>query len=128
MRLLLDTHAFYWWLEEPSRLPAETSGFLSSSDTDVLVSVVSIYEIASKARINKLKTAVINVGQLPAVIKKEGFTLLSIRADHALLAGSMEGDLRDPFDRLLAAQAIVEEVPLVSKDRAMRQFGCEILW
>lgn len=128
MRLLLDSHALYWWWEAPERFNPATLDLLRSADTIVFASVVSLFELANKARVNKLATAILKLPELPAEIEAEGFGLLSVSSEHALLAGQLPGEHRDPFDRLLAAQSLVEKLALVSCDRAVHQFGCEVVW
>lgn len=128
MRVLLDTHVLYWWWEEPQRIPPATLSLLQSPDCGVIVSAVSAFELANKARINKPQTAALKMPDLARELLTEGFDLLPVSVDHALLAGSMEGEHRDPVDRLLAAQSVLEQLPLVTRDQALTAFGCEVIW
>lgn len=128
MRLLLDTHALLWWWTDDARLSGRVRGLISSEETDVLVSAASAWEIATKHRLGKLGLTDSLVQRYPALLAADGFTQLPITAEHALVAGSYPQPHRDPFDRMLAAQAEVERLPLASCDAAMAQFGVEVVW
>jgi len=116
--LLLDTHTFAWWLGNPERLSATARREIARLGPRILVSAVSIYEMALKHRRGHwLEVAVIvadPVGQIVA----EGMEALPLQLAHARAAGALDWDHRDPFDRMLAAQAIAEDATLVSADRA----------
>jgi PIN domain nuclease of toxin-antitoxin system len=116
---LLDTHALLWLLGEPRRLPGPLLDELSESETTLLVSAASAMEIATKHRIGKLPDAGPLIATWAARIGELGSSELPITAEHALRAGALDWPHRDPFDRLLAAQAIVENVPLVTDDDVM---------
>jgi PIN domain nuclease of toxin-antitoxin system len=126
---LLDTHALLWLIGEPERVPAETRDTLALESTTILVSAVSALEVATKHRIGKLPEGGVVAATWEdrlADLDAEG---LPVSARHALLGGSLEWDHRDPFDRLLVAQALVENVPLVSADAVMRGMpGLQLLW
>lgn len=128
MRLLLDTHAFLWAVMEPRLLSAKVRRLLEDSTTATVVSAASAWEIATKFRLGKLPGAAAVVADYAAAIRGMQAQPLAIRDNHALLAGSLPQAHRDPFDRLLVAQAEIEGLMLVSKDRALRQFGIELLW
>lgn len=126
MKLLLDTHAYLWWVRNDPSLSEHARSLIGSQD--VLVSAVTALELAIKTRVGKLPGGEEIAADMPAAIIEEGFEKLDVTVEHARLAGLMPGQHRDPFDRLLAAQARIENVPLLTVDGAFRQFGVEILW
>ncbi|WP_125777022.1 type II toxin-antitoxin system VapC family toxin [Antribacter gilvus] len=113
---LLDTHTLIWLLGTPHRLPAELRDELARGENRLLVSAVSAMEVATKVRLGKLDEARFLVSTWEQRVADLRAEELRISAPHALLAGSMGWDHRDPFDRLLAAQSLVENVPLVTRD------------
>ena len=127
-RLLLDTHALLWWLAEPTRLSTRAHASIGDPENQVLVSSASAWELATKVRLGKLEIANPLLADLPAVLADQGFELLPIQFRHGLRAGGYEQAHRDPFDRLLAAQAELEQLTLVSVDPALQAFPCKLLW
>lgn len=128
MRLLLDTHAFLWWLDGDRKLPARARRLIGSDENEVLVSAASAWEIATKVRIGKLPGAVDVASDLASCIRSQRFTPLSVEVVHAQTAGLLTWAHRDPFDRMLAAQCLVEGLPLVSMDEAFDQTSVRRLW
>lgn len=128
VNLLLDTHAFLWAVMQPRLLSAKIRRLLEDPATEAIVSAASAWEIATKFRLGKLPGAAAVVADYAAAINGLQAQPLAIRDNHALLAGGFPQAHRDPFDRLLVAQAEIEGLTLVSKDRALRQFGVELLW
>lgn len=128
MKLLLDTHVFLWALMVPENLSPSVRALLEDDDTGVFVSAVSAWEISTKYRLGKLPGAARVVADYPKAISGLQAEPLPITTAHALKAGLWSAPHRDPFDRMLAAQAAVESLPLVTTDRAMRQFGVQLLW
>jgi PIN domain nuclease of toxin-antitoxin system len=128
MRLMLDTHALLWWLFDDARLSPTVRGLVGDRGNEVLVSSASGWEIAIKYRLGKLPSAAVLVQDLPGWVAKAGFAELPIRLAHAQRAGMWPQDHRDPFDRMLAAQSSVEDLPLVSSDTALRGFGITLVW
>lgn len=128
MRLLLDTHAFLWALLEPEKLTPATRELLQATSTDIVVSVASAWEITSKYRLGKLPGAAAVVDDYAAAIRGLQATELEIKRTHVLRAGSFPQAHRDPFDCMLAAQAEIEHLPIVSRDNAFAQFGVKLLW
>jgi len=114
MRLLLDTHALLWWLADDDRLGPRARDLIEDPGNDVLISVVSLWEIVVKVRVGKLDASIEDI--LDA-IEREGFTLLSIRGAHLLGLTDLPMHHRDPFDHLLTAQAIAEQATFVSEDQ-----------
>lgn len=128
MKLLLDTHTLLWWLEGDRKLSQPVRRLIGNSSTEVLVSAASVWEIATKARIGKLPGALkIATGLLDAVAG-QGFTPLAITLAHSQRAGWLPGAHRDPFDRMLAAQALELDVPIASTDRVFEGYGLRRIW
>jgi PIN domain nuclease of toxin-antitoxin system len=128
VRLLLDTHALLWWLAEPERLSPVAHAAIADGNNQVLASAASGWEIATKARLGKLPAASELVDDLPHLLASQGFELLPITLRHGLHAGGYAMPHRDPFDRLLAAQAELDRLTLVSLDPALQAFPCRVLW
>ncbi len=125
---LLDTHTLIWWLGETELLTMAAFDIMSDRTIDVYVSAVSAMEIATKFRIGKLPKARKFAGRIDAVIAEEGFLPLQLTAAHGDLAGSFVSSNNDPWDRLLAAQAKLENLTLVSNDRKMDEFEISLSW
>lgn len=128
MRLLLDTHAFLWWVADSSRLSVRARGLIAEIDNAVLVSAASAWEVATKHRIGKLPEANDLALDVAGVIADQGFEELSITVADAERSGRLPGPHRDPFDRMLAAQAIGRNLALVSKDSAFDHYAVQRLW
>ena len=128
MRLLLDTHAFLWWVADSPRLSARVRGLIAELDNPVFVSAASAWEVATKYRIGKLPDAARLALDVAGVIEAQGFEELSITVADAERSGRLPGPHRDPFDRMLAAQAIGRNLALVSKDPAFDHYAVQRLW
>ncbi|MCP5143152.1 MAG: type II toxin-antitoxin system VapC family toxin [Gammaproteobacteria bacterium] len=128
MKLLLDTHALLWWLDGDDRLSRISRELLAEESNLALVSAASAWEIATKVRIGKLPGAVEVAERFVEVVKAQDFGFLSISAEHAQRAGLLPGEHRDPFDRMLIAQAQVEGLALVSNEKLFDQFGVRRIW
>ena len=125
--LLLDTHIFLWWLFNDPCLPLEIRRVIEDINNPVHVSAASVWEISTKFRIGKLPEAASVAKNVPLWITKAGFQPLAVTAEHAQLAGSWDIDHRDPFDRMLAAQAKLEGMVLATMDAAMELFSINLL-
>jgi PIN domain nuclease of toxin-antitoxin system len=125
---LLDTHALIWWLGEAELLTMRSFDVISDGSIDTYVSAVSAMEISTKYRIGKLPKAARYAGRIGKVIAEEGFIPLDVTSAHADLAGSFESANNDPWDRLLAAQAKLERLTLISNDSRMDDFGISQFW
>lgn len=125
--LLLDTHALLWWFNDPDSLTSKAYNAIDAGGR-VLVSSVSIYEIAFKNRLGKLGAANHLLADLDSRLEGQGFGTLAIDHRHALAAGRLDPRHRDPFDRLLMAQALVERVELVSNEKLFESYGVRRLW
>ena len=128
MRLLLDTSAVLWWFAADAMLSITARNLLSRADTIVLVSAASAWEICTKVRIGKLPTAHELCENFSGFLDQHQFEPLAVTVEHGRLAGRMPGAHKDPFDRMLAAQALIEGVPLVTNDPAFAGFGVTMVW
>ncbi len=128
MRLLLDTHALFWWLTEPTQMTVAAYAAIESDGAEVFVSSVSCWEIAIKVEAGKWPEAARLLDSFDDQLKKAAFLLLPIAVSHARTAGVMQSPYRDPFDRLLAAQALIEGLTLVTADAKVATLGAPVLW
>lgn len=128
MRYLLDTHTLIWWGLDLSKLGAGARAILTTGDGDFFVSAASVWEIATKWRIGKLRELADPQLQIPALMIENGFQSLAVTNEHAMRGGLLEGDHRDPFDRLIAAQAIAEQLVVITRDPKIAAFGCAVIW
>ena len=128
MRYLLDTHALFWWGYFPELLPPRVREIIGDPDVRVFASAVSAYEMSYKHHRGRWPEVQPLVSAFEEVVAAEGFDLLPLSAVHAIRAGSYGTEHRDPFDRMLAAQAVVEGLTLVSRDRWLRGMGAEVVW
>ncbi len=126
-KLILDTHIFLWWLFDDARLSARLREVLRNPQQPVLVSSASVWEITTKYRLGKLPEASDVARNVPEWIVKAGFSPLPISPSHAQLAGEWNHRHRDPFDRMLAAQAKIEGLPLATDDAMLQSFAIETL-
>jgi PIN domain nuclease of toxin-antitoxin system len=127
-RLLIDTHVLLWWLDGDKRLVRKPRQLVQSEGNDILVSAATVWEITTKARIGKLPGALAVAADVPACLADQGFMPLSITVEHAQIAGNLPGPHRDPFDRMLIAQAQAERIPIVSIDAAFDSYGVTRIW
>ena len=128
MRLLLDTHAFLWWFAGDSQLSKNAQDAIQTEENDVLVSAATVWEIATKHRLGKLPEAEELVLDLAGYMENQHFTEMPISLQHALRAGSLPGSHGDPFDRMLIAQAISNDLMLVSNETLFDRYGVRRLW
>lgn len=123
--MLLDTHVFLWWLFGDTHLPDGIRRYIECRNHNVLISAASVWEIATKYRLGKLRHAENVAKHTTAWIERAGFQSMSISVEHAQLAGAWDIPHRDPFDRMLAAQSKLENMPLATVDKALIQFPIE---
>ena len=117
---LLDSHVLLWWWFDPQRMPEAVLALLSDEETPVVVSSASVWELSIKHHQGKLPELQHAIADLPALLRADGFQILSIAISHALHAGAYSQLHRDPFDRMLAAQAELEQLVLVTPIRNLR--------
>lgn len=129
MSYLLDTHALLWALTDPSRLGAEAHRIIATRSSHLVVSAATAWEIGTKQRLGKLPQADALVGGYTRHLDSLGVIRLPVTEEHALLAGSLEWPHRDPFDRMLAAQAMLESLTLLTNDAALTNLpGLATAW
>ncbi len=128
MKLLLDTHALIWWLAGDPDLPARARNAIADTENQIFVSAASAMEICTKYRLGKLPDAALLATELPTYVAAQGFQELPISLQHAALAGSLTIQHKDPFDRFLIAQALIEGLPLASNETLFDNYGVTRLW
>ena len=128
MRLLLDTHTLLWCFSASPQLSSRARKLVEDGSNEVLVSAASAWEIATKVRLGKLSTGAELVGDLDHYLRLLGFDPLPISLQHAVRAGLLPGSHRDPFDRMLIAQAEAENLPIVSNDRIFDAYHIPRFW
>jgi PIN domain nuclease of toxin-antitoxin system len=128
MRALVDTHALLWWLFDDRRLSPRARQVIEDGANEILVSSASGWEIMTKHRLGKLPHAGEAVRDLRGAIQRAGFEPLPISLEHAIEAGRLASPHRDPFDRMLAAQARLERIPLISDDQVFASLSVSTLW
>ncbi len=125
---LLDSHALLWWWFEPDRLSGAVRELLSDPATPVLVSAASVWELSIKHQQGKLPELNGVITDIPGLLQADGFEALPICLAHGLRAGGYSQGHRDPFDRMLAAQAELDRLVLLSADPQLSTFPCQTLW
>jgi PIN domain nuclease of toxin-antitoxin system len=128
VKVLLDTHTVLWWFADDPALPRHTETLIDDPSNTILVSAASAWEICTKVRIGKLPTGQALCDDFVGYLERFHFTPLPISIEHGRLAGRLSGPHKDPFDRMLAAQALVEGVSLVTNDPAFAAFGVKAVW
>lgn len=127
--VLLDTHAFVWAVTTPERLSPAAREVISDATVPLLLSAVSAWEISIKHRAGRWPEVAVLISQYDRLTERLGVRHLPLSHSHALTAGGLEWEHTDPFDRALAAQALREGVPLVSKDTAFAELpGLSVVW
>ena len=124
MRLLLDTHAALWWLRGDRRFGQTAADRLADPANEVLLSAVVLWEVAIKRSLGKIKVT----EDYASILLASGAQPLPITLDHAAAVERLPWHHRDPFDRILIAQALVERAALVSRDDALRPYGVTVVW
>ncbi len=126
--MLLDTHALLWWLAGNERLSPAARGVIADHANDVLVSAASAWEIATKYRLGRLPGAAAVAEDVTGCLLDQGFQPLAITVADGERAGRLPGPVRDPFDRMLIAQALTLDIALVSVERPFDRYGVRRLW
>lgn len=128
MRMLLDTHALLWWLVGSERLSSTAKQAILDEANEVLISAATAWEIATKYRLGRLPAAEALALDFAGTVADQGFDELAISVEDAVRAGSLPGPLRDPFDRMLIAQAQARSLVLISIERCFDPYGVSRLW
>ena len=125
---LLDSHALLWWWFDPDRLSGAVRSVLSDAENQVLVSAASVWELSLKHHQGKLPELASAIADLPGLLQADGFEALPISLAHGIRAGGYSQPHRDPFDRMLAAQAELDRLVLLTADPQLSTFPCQTLW
>ncbi len=129
LTVLIDTHVLLWMLTTPERLSTEARRLVERLDVLVRLSPVSLFEISTKVRLGKLERPGPLISQVSMTLLRLNIDLLPLSAEAAVLAGQLDFQHRDPFDRLLAAQAIAGRLPLVTADAVFHRLaGLQTVW
>ena len=128
MRILLDTHALIWWLAGDAQLSGVARAAIDDEANEVFVSAASAWEVATKHRLGKLPGAGPLAVDFAREVRAQGFAPLAITLEHGQVAGSLPTEHRDPFDRMLVAQAREEKLALISNERAFDGLGITRIW
>jgi PIN domain nuclease of toxin-antitoxin system len=127
VKVLLDTHVVVWWLEAASRLSKQAAAILANRDNSILISAAVGWELAIKVNLGKLRPASILDG-LDRILQQQAFSELPITLDMAVRAGLLPPHHRDPFDRMLVAQARVLDIPILSADAILDRYDVKRMW
>lgn len=128
MKFIADTHAFLWFITDSSQLSPQAKTLLESPDSERVLNAASVWEIAIKTSLGKLSFKEPLAQFLPEQIRHNYFRVLDISSDHALRVAALPMLHRDPFDRMIVAQALVEQLPILSSDKALDGCGVRRLW
>jgi len=128
VKYLLDTHALLWWWTDDSQLSATARACIQDETNIILISAASAWEIATKHRLGNLSQAGEAISRFNELVELDAFKHLPVSYLHALRAGGLTTDHRDPFDRMLAAQSELEGVPLITCDSAFKAFRVQTVW
>lgn len=128
MRILLDTHAWLWWLAGDRQLSKKARSAIADEDNEVWISAASAWEVATKYRLGRLGGAEVLALDFARQVERQGFAGLPITLDHAQRAGSLTVAERDPFDRMLIAQAQAENLAFVSIEKHFDGYGITRIW
>jgi PIN domain nuclease of toxin-antitoxin system len=128
MDVLVDTHALLWWLSDDSALTKPARKIMADPKNIICVSAASAWEIATKVRLGRLPTAIDLTTDFAGCLERERFETLAISAEHAIRAGLLPGPHKDPFDRMLIAQAQAENLPILSNESLFDSYGVRRLW
>ncbi|MGA7287979.1 MAG: type II toxin-antitoxin system VapC family toxin [Terriglobales bacterium] len=128
MHLLLDTHALIWWMTENPSLPESVRRLIREKRNTVVVSAASAWEMAIKVRLGRLPAASDITRNFEEYLTQSGFESLPVSAAHGIRAGFLPGPQRDPFDRMLIAQAQAEDLTIVSNELSFDNYGVRRAW
>ena len=128
MRFLLDSHALLWWLEDDERLPSPVADLIDDPATHVSVSVATLWELTLKTLGGRLRLPDVPERAFGEVLDAAGFRIVPVHRRHVLALPELPAIHGDPFDRMLVAQALVEDLDLVSGDEAIRRYPVRTVW
>lgn len=128
MRLLLDTHAFYWWIGGNASLSPNAHAAIADQQNEKYISAITIWEIVTKFRSGKEPGFGGIAADVAGAVAAQGFTELAITSHHAEASANLPYHHRDPMDRFLIAQAIVEDMTIITADRIFESYRAKLLW
>lgn len=128
MRVLLDTHAFIWWVTNDSQLSDAARAYIADPDNDVFLSTASAWEIVIKVNIGKLILPEPPESYIPSRLASNQLESLPIQMNHVLQVSALPNHHRDPFDRILIAQSQVEQMPILTADNLIDQYSVNVIW
>ena len=128
MKYLLDTHAFLWWVGDDPSLSEKARTIISDGGNEIYLSAVSVWEIAIKSRLGRLEMAEGLEAFMDRHIRENSFQPLPITLTHSAKVQSLSNHHRDPFDQMLVAQSMVEEMPVISVDRMIGTYDVKVVW
>ena len=128
VRLLLDTHALLWWYSDDPALPPSCRKLIAQGESSIFVSAASAWEIATKFRLGRLESASELVQDFGGYLARENFQSLTVSNEHGIRAGMLPGPHRDPFDRMLIAQAEIERLFILSNEKVFDRYGVRRIW
>ena len=129
MKVLLDTHAFLWWIGDDPSLSTMARQVIADAENEVYLSAVSVWEMAIKARAGKLNVFSGDIEQfIDQHIRENAFQPLPITLRHSARVHALSNHHRDPFDQMLVAQSQVEKFPIISADKMIHSYAVDIIW
>ncbi len=128
MRLLLDTHSFLWFIAGTDQLSSRARDLISDFDNEVVMSVASLWEIAIKTSLGKLRLSRPFEELIPEQLEQNDFEVIGIEMRYLSELLKLPLHHRDPFDRLIIAQAVTEQIPIVSRDPAFQKYSVQLIW
>ncbi|RKX46274.1 MAG: type II toxin-antitoxin system VapC family toxin [Verrucomicrobia bacterium] len=128
MKYLLDTHAFLWWIGDDPALSEKARAIISAGENKIYLSAVSVWEIAIKSRLGRLEMTEGLEAFMDRQIRENSFQPLPITLTHSAKVLSLSNHHRDPFDQMLVAQSMVEEMPIISIDKMIGTYEVKVVW
>lgn len=128
MKVLFDTHAFLWWADEPDRLSTKASEIIQDKRNVLILSLASVWELQIKIQLGKLELKMPLGDLIASQQQKNRVRLLPVKLPHILALATLPSHHRDPFDRILIAQARTESVVLISHDPEIAQYPVQVIW
>ncbi len=128
MKVLLDTHALLWATHFPDKLSRRAASVIANETSEILVSAASAWEIATKVRLGRMPEAAKFELNFLERVRDAGYSLLAVTVEDGLRAGRLIGEHQDPFDRMIAAQALADDIPVISTDAKLDGFGVRRIW
>jgi PIN domain nuclease of toxin-antitoxin system len=128
MKVLLDTHALLWATHFPDKLSRCAASVIANETSEILVSAASAWEIATKVRLGRMPEAAKFELNFLERVRDAGYSLLAVTVEDGLRAGRLIGEHQDPFDRMIAAQALADDIAVISADAKLDGFGVRRIW